>query len=535
MKEILHCPPNYCSASLGYATPEESGISSRAIIRFLEQADALGIHLHSMVLLRHGKVCAEGYWAPYAPEYLHPMFSFGKSLASTAIGFAVQEGKLSLSDRLVDIFPDKLPDSVSENLSLCTIHDLLVMGCGHETEPFFEPEENEDWIRSFLAHEFKYRPGTMFQYNTAGTNMLSAALFRKTGQHLTAYLRPRLFGPLGIGRTEISTLPGGIEAPGAGFKLHTEDMVRFISFLANRGVWEGKRLLNEEWFDRATSRQIATQNEVYHTDSPDWLRGYCYQFWRCVPEGVYRADGMFGQFGIVMEKQDAILVLTEATDRTQEILTAVWDILLPAMGDEPLTPDAAAHAVLQDRLANATLCQFHAAVPAAFGTVSQLANTPLPFTGKTYTDGGSSSLDIRRLSTFSFQPASPALSEKRLRFTQAAPHTTPGSTGHGIFGDLSLQIEMEDFHPDHCSCGKTAYELMIGMNGRFAYSTVDDHVYAAIGHWRSLNVLEISVHAPESVLAAQLIFRFEAERLFVEYDINPFTGPSDPPAVFHAL
>ena len=310
--------------------PEAVGVDTAAIQAFLDRAQAEQIDLHSVMLLRHGKVCFEKWWAPHSPDEFHDMWSFSKSLTSTAIGFAIQEGKLALNEKLVDIFPDKLPEVVSENLAKATVRDLLTMSCGHETEP--TQYDDPDWIRSFLSHEFKYEPGTMFQYNTMGTNVLVAILRRRTGQNLTEYLRPRLLDPIGIEETRMQfTLADGTEFGGAGYQLRTEDMAKFMTFVANRGSWQGVQLLNAEWFEQATAKQIETKNAICKSENPDWLLGYCFQYWRCRPEGVYRADGMYGQFGIVMPRQDAIFIITEKTDRTQVTLDLVWDVLMPGL------------------------------------------------------------------------------------------------------------------------------------------------------------------------------------------------------------
>ena len=141
-------------------TPESVGIPSQAVLDLLDELYRYGIEMHSFMLLRHGKVCAEGWWKPYGPQIPHIMFSFSKSLTSTAIGFAVQEGLLSLDDRLVDLFPDKLPENPSENLQKATVRHLLMMGCGHETEIPDLGRGEPDWIAAFLHHPFVYEPGT---------------------------------------------------------------------------------------------------------------------------------------------------------------------------------------------------------------------------------------------------------------------------------------------------------------------------------------------------------------------------------------
>ena len=208
-------------------TPESVGIHSKGIIDFIESAASKGIEQHSLMIIRHGKCAAAGWWKPYGPEYLHPLYSFSKTLTATAIGFAEQEGILSLDEKLIDIFPDKLPNEVSDNLREVSLHHLLIMGCGHETEiNGLDP----DWIRHFLAHPFLHKPGTFYKYNTAGTNMLAAVLKRKTGQDVTEFLRPRLLESLGITEITCAHLPDedSVELGGGGMKLRTEDMAKFI-------------------------------------------------------------------------------------------------------------------------------------------------------------------------------------------------------------------------------------------------------------------------------------------------------------------
>ena len=257
-------------------SPESVGVPSQAVLDLLDELYRYGIEMHSFMLLRHGKVFAQGHWKPYNPQTPHAMFSFTKSLTSTAIGFAVQEGLLSLDDRLVDLFPDKIPEEPSENLQKCQVRHLLMMGCGHATEIPNLGQDDPDWIASFLHHPFVYEPGTHFLYNTAGTNLLAAILARKTGQTLTQFLKPRLFEPLGMGDVHCHALSDGTEMGGAGSYLTLDAMARFTQFVANKGVWEGRQLLNAEWFETATSKQIENRGPGWDGD-PDWHAGYGFQ------------------------------------------------------------------------------------------------------------------------------------------------------------------------------------------------------------------------------------------------------------------
>lgn len=312
-------------------TPEQAGLPSQKILDFMEGCKKRGLELHSLMFLRHGKVFAESWWKPYNKTSPHIMFSFTKSLTSTAIGFACQEKLLSIEERLVDIFPDKIPSEPSENLKNCRVKHLLMMGCGHREEIPNLGMGDPDWISAFLHHPFVYEPGTKFMYNTAGTNLLCAILKRKTGMDMTEFLTPRLFEPIGMGEVPCYFLPDGTQMGGAGSRLTTEQMARFIQFVANRGTWEGKRLLEESWFDLATTKQIENAETSLWAD---WQRGYGFQFWQCVPEGVFRADGAFGQFGVVYPQADAVFVITSASPNFNEVLTVLWDTMIGNFGEE---------------------------------------------------------------------------------------------------------------------------------------------------------------------------------------------------------
>jgi CubicO group peptidase (beta-lactamase class C family) len=459
-------------------SPESVGISSSAIEAFLDGAANRGIDLHSIMILRDGKVCAEGWWAPYSPELLHPMYSATKSFTSTAIGFAVQEGLLSLDSKLVDIFSDCLPENPSENLKEATIHDLLCMGCGHETEPSLMGA-GEDWIKGFLEHEFKYKPGTTFQYNTAGTNMLCAALYRVSGKQLSEYLRPRFFDKVGIGEFKTIHMPDGTEMGGAGYRVRTEDLAKLCQFILNRGTWNGERLLNEEWFDRIGTKQIETKNDVYKSTSPEWLLGYSYQYWMCKEPGTFRADGLFGQFGVIIPSKNAAVVITETTGDTQGTLDLIWEHLYPAMSEQ-LPEDSHAEAALKARLNRLTLARFPA------GTLK--GDTKY---NKTYKSTGPGSLGLRGLSGF---------------MSFGAPPAELKSIGFSFGGDTAeLTIDEGE--------GEAKLSVHLGMD--YTENTYFGEKYFCRGHWRSPIHFEMEVHAPEAGQGMIINFVFDDEGVSV--------------------
>ena len=182
------------------STPEKEGVHSEGILQFLDAAESVsskGIQFHSMMLLRHGKVVAEGWWSPYRSDLKHTMYSVSKSYTATAIGFAVAEGRMTVNDPVISFFPDLLPDTISPHLAAMKVKDLLSMSGGYEKEPN-QIVTGDDWVKNFLAAPVPLEPGTHFLYNSMGTYVLSAIVTKVTGQTALEYLQPRLFDPLGI-------------------------------------------------------------------------------------------------------------------------------------------------------------------------------------------------------------------------------------------------------------------------------------------------------------------------------------------------
>ncbi|WP_138754136.1 serine hydrolase domain-containing protein [Paenibacillus sinopodophylli] len=332
--------------------PEAQGIRSEAIIAFLNGIQERQLELHSMMLLRHGVVVSEGWWKPYASEVPHMLFSLSKSFTSSAIGFAAAEGKLSLDDAVVSFFPSEVPNELEPNLSAMRIRHLLMMGTGHDQDTTNGMVESEDgnWVQAFLQAPVEHEPGTHFVYNSGATYMLSAILQKVTGQSLLSYLQPRLLEPLGIDGATWESCPRGIHVGGWGLSITTEDIAKFGQLYLQKGEWNGQRILQEEWVAEATSKQIANGDG----GASDWAQGYGYQFWRC-RHGVYRGDGAFGQYCVVMPEQDAVLVMTGGTNELQGVLDMVWEHLLPAMESSPLSLDHDVQAGLAAKLQSLTL------------------------------------------------------------------------------------------------------------------------------------------------------------------------------------
>jgi len=353
--QVYSCAP--AKKELPASTPEEEGISSEAILQFVNAAENSRNELHSFVLLRHGKVIAEGWWNPYRPDLKHTLYSTSKSFTSTAVGFAVHEKRISLSDRVISFFPEFVPDTVNPWLKELTIENLLTMSVGQDPEPTAAiVGKDSNWVKAFLATPIAVQPGTRFLYNSLATYMAGAIVQKVTGQTLLAYLTPRLFEPLGIEGADWETDPMGYNTGGWGLRLKTEDMAKFGLLYLQKGKWNGKQILPAGWVEEATKAHIMQYPETPQAqkDSSDWLQGYGYQFWRC-RHHAFRADGAYGQFIIMMPEQDAVLAITAETPDMQDEINLVWKYLLPAFQPQKLPENPSALKRLREKLASLAL------------------------------------------------------------------------------------------------------------------------------------------------------------------------------------
>ncbi len=338
------------------STPEAQGVASEGILAFLDAVAASKHEFHSLMILRHGQVIAEGWWSPYRARARHMLYSLSKSFTSSAVGFAVTEGKLKVTDNVISFFPDDLPATVSEHLAALRIRDLLTMSVGHAQDSTGAIRETENWVKSFLALPIANPPGTEFLYNSGATYMLSAIVQKVTGRRLLDYLTPRLFDPLGIIGATWETCPKGINTGGWGLSVETESLAKFGQMYLQKGAWNQKQILPAAWVEEATTfkiQQPAADLERMKQQS-DWHQGYCYQFWRCRHNG-YRGDGAFGQFTIVLPDQDAVISITSESPSMQGELDLVWEHLLPAMKDGALAANKSEQGRLHQTLSKLSL------------------------------------------------------------------------------------------------------------------------------------------------------------------------------------
>ena len=323
------------------STPEEQGVPSETIGKFFQQVKEKGYDVHGLMMLRHGKVIAEHWWAPYTPQHQHAMYSATKTFTSMAIGFAVQEGLLNIEDKVTSFFPDLLPDTISPQLANLTVKHLLTMSVGHAPTSYAGSGSSQ--VRSFLAAKFAYEPGTSFAYNISASHMLSHILTRVTHLTIHEYLKPRLLDPLGIKDVIWEMDNDGINMGNGGSHMRTSDMAKMGLFLLNKGQWNGKQLLNAAWIEAATRPHIFQHPERTPEEnekaSDDGSQGYGYQVWMG-RRNSYRAIGGQNQLIMVIPEYDFVLVCHSRIGDEAGFNSLIYDMLL-SMSKTKLKPNTA--------------------------------------------------------------------------------------------------------------------------------------------------------------------------------------------------
>jgi CubicO group peptidase (beta-lactamase class C family) len=477
------------AAGLPRSTPERQGISSAAVLAFVEAADREVDQMHSFMLVRHGQVVAEGWWSPYNARTPHVLYSLSKSFTSTAVGLAVAEGKLSLDDEVLKFFPEDAPAEPSQNLRSMRVRDLLRMSSGNQTEAnFFATDPSmpdATWVRRFLAHPVPFKPGTHFLYNSPATYMLSAIVQKVTGQTVLEYLRPRLFDPLGFESPVWVASPQGVTAGAYGLSVRTEEIASFGQLYLGKGVWDGRQLVPSSWVEEATARQTSNGS----APKSDWDQGYGYQFWRS--RHGWRGDGAFGQFCLVVPELDAVVAITSGTRDMQRVMNLVWDKLLPEMKPGRLPEDNAARQKLEVKLKALTV---------KLQTGQPTSTLAARVSGRWY-EFPENERGIKALS-FDFDGHSPAIIVR----TAAGEIRTP-------FGFRSWV--------------KSRGGFANGLDR--ALSVPAQPLSAASGAWTADDTYALKIVLYETPYYSTLTFKFDGERLLIDSEHNVWFGPTKLP------
>ena len=313
---------------------------AKAMEGFFQSATDNSMDIHSVMIVKDGNVIYSHWQSEGVDSVPHVLHSVSKTFTATAVGLAIADGKMALTDKVIDYFPDKLPAEVSDNLKAMTVRDLLTMSCGHDVEPSWRGDPDQDWVTIFLAQPVVHKPGSFYLYNSLGTYMLSAIVQQVTGEKVVDYLTPRLFEPLHIDKPKWEESPQGINCGGWGLYLKTEDLAKMGQLLLQKGEWNGKQLIPAEWVAEMSKKQVESINpgtrieeaeaKGMTKETSDWMQGYGYQMWRCRP-GCFRADGARGQYIIVVPDKNAVIAITSNVEDLQGELNLVWNRILPVL------------------------------------------------------------------------------------------------------------------------------------------------------------------------------------------------------------
>ncbi|GGM92941.1 hypothetical protein GCM10009721_18530 [Terrabacter tumescens] len=323
--------------SLPRSTLSAQGVDATGLLALVDAAERDRLGLHSLMVVRHGHVVAEGWWRPYAASRVHLAYSLSKTVTATAVGFLVQEGRLSLDDRVLDHFPELDRSAVAPGWDDVRVRHCLSMTVGHEQDAW--PQvfdrmsgsdfgDTRDWVPRVFATTPTRTPGTVFAYNQVATYLLSVIVGRVAGVGVAEMLRPRLLAPLGLPDIPWDRDPAGRELGFTGSHLTTEAIASIAQLYLDRGRWQGRQLLSEAWVEEAT-RAFGPLNEDPGADD-DWRRGYGYSFW--MQRVGYRGDGAYGQFLVVLPEHDTVVAITAEQSRMQSTLDLLWEHLVPAIG-----------------------------------------------------------------------------------------------------------------------------------------------------------------------------------------------------------
>jgi CubicO group peptidase (beta-lactamase class C family) len=463
--------------------PETQGVSSNAILEFVQEAERSIHNLHSLMLLRHGKVIAEGWWYPWRRETPHMLFSLTKSFTSTAVGLAVVEGRLGVDDPVLTYFTDEAPRKPSANLKAMKIKHLLSMSTGHDLDTTERMIHSRNPGKAFLSLPVEHTPGTHFVYNSGASQMLATILQKLTNQTLLEYLTPRLFNPLGIKEVAWESHPDGTNFGGWGLSLKTEDIARFGQLYLQQGIWNNQHILSEEWVAAASMKQVANGDDP----TSDWCQGYGYHFWRC-RYNIYRGDGAFGQFCIIMPDQQAVLAITAGIPTMQAVLNLVWEKLLPGFEEEPISTNREDQQALTQVLRKLAISPTQGAINSL---IAKMVN------GKTY----------------SFEPNYETLHSISIEFGRD-------------FGTLTYRLlgggERRGTH-------KLEFGYSCWREDQAVLASPSMRRVAASGTWTAEDTFSLTICQYETPFIGTLDFIFSERRVLHKFTVNVSFGPTEYP------
>ena len=331
-----------CSADNG-SLPRQSAAPglANAFDAYMDAVAEQSQNVQSIMIVKNGKVVCEKWMNGGEAGVPHIMNSVSKTFTSIAAGMAIDEGLMSLDDKIVDYFPQFADEAVGEDMKKVTVRNLLTMNSGHEPDPTSAIRSSEgDWVETFLHTPLAFEPGSYFCYNSLGTYVVSEIVQKVTGQKVNDYLETRLWIPLKIEKPRWDESPSGANCGGWGLYLKTEDMAKVGLLILQNGRWGKKQLVSKEWIGAMTSNQVPSRPAMVTPEmaerfglnktNSDWMQGYGYQMWQC-RNNAFRADGANGQYILVLPEKDAVIAMTAELQDMQGELNLIWKHILEAL------------------------------------------------------------------------------------------------------------------------------------------------------------------------------------------------------------
>ncbi|MFN8440298.1 MAG: serine hydrolase [Caldilineaceae bacterium] len=329
-------------------SPESVGIPSQAILNFLQRIDRERINMHGFLLVRHNRIAAEGYWSPWSAERKHRMYSISKSFVALSVGLMIDQGRLSLDDRVADYFTEKVPATLHPWLVASTVRDLLRMATAHSSTSY--TRDDPDWVWTFFNKLPSHPPGTIFSYDTAATVVLNAIVEQLAGTPFLDYMRPRFLDRIGFSADAWCVRrPEGGSWGGSGVICTLRDMAKVALVCLNGGRWGAEQILSESYIRAATARQI--DNSLGGND------GYGYQIW-CEKENGFSFRGMGSQYALCFPDKEflfACIADTQGAPTGSPIPAVMWEEIYPHLADAPLPEDRNAQVALTAKIKQLTM------------------------------------------------------------------------------------------------------------------------------------------------------------------------------------
>lgn len=315
----------FAKAALPYSPPQAQDINIDALAQLITTLNNLPhTELHHLIVVRNGRVVTRLHALPYRASDAHNQFSACKTLTALAVGLAIEDGKLSLSDDVASIFANKYTNLYPASVKDITVRNLLTMTSGKDVNASIR-DNTSDWVQSWLSLPSQ-APGKRFAYDTMSSFMLSAIVEQVTGRNMLDYLQERILSPMGIDDAEWEQSPSGISTGGWGLRINTESMAMMGQLMLQHGRWNGKQLIGSKWIDMMTSDQLQAMGISSGVSYNRWDDGYGFQLWRCGLDGAYRAQGNYGQFLFVYPPGNLVIAINCSSPYQMQLLNVLQQV-----------------------------------------------------------------------------------------------------------------------------------------------------------------------------------------------------------------